>query len=74
MCVRRKEGGRLGVIAHMMMEEMKEVRQRQGAVFVLAVGDLKPDRAAVYISLLCSPLEAQVCVAAQSVGSSAPDD
>lgn len=45
-----------------------------GAVFVLAVGNLKTDQAAVYISLLCSPPEAQVCVAAPSVGSRALDD
>lgn len=43
-------------------------------MFVLAVGDSKTDRAAVYISLHCSPPEAQVRVAAPSVGSRAPDD
>lgn len=44
------------------------------AVFVLAVRDLKTERAAAYISLLGSPPEAQVCVAAPSVGSRAPAD
>lgn len=43
-------------------------------MLVLAVGDLKTDRAALYISSLCSPPEGQVRVAAPSVGSRAPDD
>lgn len=61
MCVsRREEEVKLGFIAHMWRwKEMKEGRQgRRGAVFVLAVGDLRTDRAAVYISLLGSPPEA----------------
>lgn len=43
-------------------------------MFALAVGDLRTDQAAVYFSLLRSPPEAQMCVAAPSLGSGAPDD
>lgn len=55
-------------------DEGRETGRGVGALFVLAVGDLKIDQAAVYISLLSYPPEAQVCVAAPSVGSRVPND
>ncbi len=66
---RWEEEVKLGFIARVWWRwRRKWDRGDVGAVFVLAVGNLKADQAAVYISLLCSPPEAQVCVAAPSVG------